>query len=666
MYNGTLDYVAWASEQPPRRPGFQGEGGPHFLHTDCETVKHHREIGKGRTWGIAKVLTATALGLILASSLDLGQLAAKEPNPQFTAQEFREAVKFLASDKLKGRGNGTKELDEAAAYIAKRFRKSGLQPAGDNRTYLQHFMMTVGANLGANNSLVYESGATRQTLGLQQDFVPFSFSAEGSLQAPLVFAGYGITAPDLHYDDYAGVEVKEKIVIVLRHEPQEDDEKSVFAGRQLTTHAAIVNKAINAKNHGAVGMILVNDMGNHPKEPDDLIRFGMLAGPEEMKLAALQVKAAVVEEWLKASGKSLEALRQAIDRDLANHSFALEPFTRVALTVDVQRIRRQVANVVGLLPGQNERLGKQAIVIGAHYDHLGLGDNHSLAPSLIGQVHHGADDNASGTSGLLELARGLAARRAELKRSVVFVAFAGEETGLLGSSYYTQHPAVPLDQTIAMINLDMIGRISKNKLYVGGAGTSPGFKKLVEDANRSAGFELSYSASGYGASDHMSFNVREVPVLFFFSGLHSDYHKPSDTWEKIDAASGAKVVELVANIVGELDALPEKPQYVRVAEPASPAMGGGGGYGTYFGSVPDFGEAEHGGVKFADVREGSPAAKAGFKGGDVLIEFDAKKIDNLYDFTYALRAHKPGDKVIVTVLRNGERLTREVTLEARK
>jgi len=647
--------------------GFQGRSGPYFLHTECEIVNHHRKIAKVRAGRIAIVLAAAGLGLLLASALHVARLAAKEA--QFSAQEFREAVKFLASDKLKGRGDGTKELDEAAAYIAKHFRKDGLQPAGDNRTYLQHFMMTVGAKLGANNSLVYESGATRKTLALQQDFIPFSFSADGSFQAPLVFAGYGITAPDLHYDDYTGIEVKDKIVIVLRHEPQEDDDKSVFAGKQLTTHAGIVSKAINAKNHGAVGMILVNDTGNHPTEPDDLIRFGTLAGPEEMKLAALQVKAAVVEEWLKPAGKSLDALRQAIDRDLSNHSFALDPSARVALTVDVERIRRQVANVVGILPGQDEKLGKQAIVIGAHYDHLGLGDSHSVAPSLIGQVHHGADDNASGTSGVLELAHGLAARRSELKHSVVFVAFAGEETGLLGSSYYTQHPAVPLDQTIAMLNFDMIGRISKNKLYLGGTGTSPGFKKLVEEANRaipSGGFELGYSASGYGASDHMSFTTREVPVLFFFSGLHGDYHKPSDTWEKIDAAGGAKVVELAANIVKELDALPDKPQYVQVAEPVSPVMGGGGGYGTYFGSVPDFGESEHGGVKFADVREGSPAAKAGFKGGDVLVEFDGKKIDNLYDFTYALRAHKPGDKVMVTVLRSGKPLTREVTLEARK
>jgi len=526
-------------------------------------------------------------------------------------------------------------------------------------------MMTVGAKLGPNNSLTYEIGGARKALALGQDFIPFSFSADGTFQASLVFAGYGITAPDLEYDDYKGIDANGKIVVVLRHEPQEDADKSVFAGKQLTTHSAIVNKAINARNHGAVGMILVNDTGGHANQPDELIRFGTLAGPEEMKLAALQIRAALVDEWLKPLGRSLEALRQAIDKDLATHSFALDPALRLSITIDVERIRKQVANVIGVWPGQDDKLSKQAIVIGAHYDHLGLGNEHSLAPRLIGQIHPGADDNASGTSGLLELAQGLARQHGALRRSLIFVAFAGEETGLLGSSYYANHPAIPLDQTMAMINLDMIGRVSKNRLYVGGTGTSPGFKKLLEEANRSVGFDLSYSASGYGAGDHMSFTVREVPVLFFFSGLHSDYHKPSDTWEKIDAAEGVRVVELLAHVVRELDGLPDRPQYVRVAEPVPHAMGGGRGYGPYFGSIPDFGEVEHG-VRFADIRDGSPAGKAGFKGGDVLIEFGDKKIENLYDFTYALRAHKPGDKVIVTVLRNGARLTREVTLEVRK
>ncbi len=385
-----------------------------------------------------------------------------------------------------------------------------------------------------------------------------------------------------------------------------------------------------------------------------------------MRLASGQVKASIVDGWLKASGRSLDELRQAIDKDLTSQSFVMDPSMRITLMVDVVRIRRKVANVVGILWGSDPRLRDEAIVIGAHYDHLGLGDEHSLAPSRVGEVHHGADDNASGTSGLLELAVGLARHRRELKRSVVFLAFAGEESGLLGSSYYTEHPAVPIDHTIAMLNLDMIGRVSKNKVYIGGTGTSADFQKIVEEANRSSGFELSYSASGYGASDHMSFTVREVPVLFFFSGLHADYHKPSDTWEKIDAAQGIRVVQLVAEVTRRLDDVREKPLFVRVAEPATRGMaGGGGGYGPYFGSIPDMGESEHG-VKFADVRDGSPASKTGFRGGDVLVEFDGKKIDNLYDFTYALRAHKPGDKVMVTVLRDGQRLTREITLEVRK
>ena len=591
--------------------------------------------------------------------------AANAPETQFTSKEFLEPIKYLASDKLKGRGDGTKELDEAAQYIAKHFKKFGLKPAGDNGTYLQRFKITVGAQMGPNNSVTYQSGVTRSALSAQ-DFVPFSFSEAVTVQAPLLFAGYGITAPEFNYDDYKGVDAKGKIVLVLRHEPQENDEKSVSAGKQLTTHAEIVNKAIIARNHGAVGMILVNDLGNHPGEADELLRFGTLTGPEEMQVAALQVKAAVVDEWLKPAGKSLEELRHAIDKDLSNHSFALPPSAQVALSVDIKRVRKEVSNVIGAVAGEDEKLAGQCIVVGAHYDHLGLGDQHSLAPSQIGQIHHGADDNASGTSAVLELADGLGHGRARPAHTLLFITFAGEETGLLGSNYYTNHPACSLDKTLAMLNMDMIGRVSKNKLYVGGTGTSPGFKKLVEDADRNVGFDLSYSGSGYGASDHMSFTVRSLPVLFFFSGLHSDYHKPSDTWEKINAEDGAKVVRLVAQVVEGLDQLKEKPQFVRVAEPTAPAMGGGGGYGPYFGSIPDFGEAEHGGVKFADVRDGSPAAKAGFKAGDILIDFGGKQIDNLYDFTYALRAHKPGDKVSVTVLRNGEKVTREVTLEVRK
>jgi Peptidase family M28/PDZ domain/PA domain len=620
--------------------------------------------GNNRSLGSLGSSIISTLVLVLTGSIFLA--AQESSRTQFSALEFIEPIKYLASDQLQGRGNGTPELDQAANYLAERFRKSGLRPAGGDGTFLQHFTLVVGAKLGERNSVIFKSDAREESLQVLENFVPISFSSNSAAEAPLAFAGYGITAPEHHYDDYQGLDANGRIVIVLRHEPQENDEKSVFEGRQLTSHAQIANKAINAKNHGALGMILVNDLGNHPGDPDELFRLTDVEGPQEMNIPIVQVKPAIVDEWLKPSHHTLDELRQQIDKDLAKHSFVLDSTVHVAMTVDIERIHRPVANVVGVLPGSDRSVADQYIIIGAHYDHLGLGQQHSLAPREIGQIHHGADDNASGTSGVLELADAFTHTSQRPRHSIVFICFAGEELGLLGSAYYANHPTFPIKQAVAMMNMDMIGRVSKNKLYVSGTGTSPGFQKLVQDANHALNFDISFSSSGYGASDHTSFTVKEVPVLFFFSGLHSDYHKPSDTSDKIDAADGARVVELVANVVSGLDALNDKPQYVRVAEPAHSATGGGGGYGPYFGSIPDFGEVEHGGVKFSDVRDGSPAAKAGFKAGDILIEFDGKKIDNLYDFTYALRAHKPGDKVAVTVLRGTEKLTRDVTLEVRK
>jgi hypothetical protein len=627
-----------------------------------------RKQGKPHLYGRVVVLAMVGVSALALLTLEgrLTQVCRATTESRFSAQEFLAPIKFLASDQLKGRANGTPQLDLAAKYIAAHFRKFRLKPAGDNGTYLQGFSLVVGAKLGRKNVAVFERGATSATLKVRQNFVPLSFSANATVEAPLVFAGYGITAPEYHYDDYQGLDATGRVAIVLRHEPQEDDEHSVFAGKQLTSHAGIVNKAINAKNHGAKAMILVNDLGNHPGQPDNLLRLDEVSGPQEMSIPVIQVKADTVNNWLKPSGHALDELRQAIDKDLSRHSMPLDASSRLALTVDIERIHRKAANVVAELPGDDPAFTDQYIVVGAHYDHLGLGGQNSLAPRQQGQIHHGADDNASGISGVLELADVLAHSSERPRHSIIFICFAGEELGLLGSAYYAEHPSFALKQTIAMINMDMIGRVSNNRLYVAGTGTSPGFQQLVQDANRALKFDLSYSASGYGASDQTSFTVHEVPVFFFFSGLHSDYHKPSDTWDKINAASGARVVELVSNVVTGLDTLNDKPQYVRVAEPAGSATGGGSGYGPYFGSIPDFGQAEHGGVKFSEVRDGSPAGKAGFKACDVLVEFDGKKIDNLYDFTYALRAHKPGDKVIVTVLRGSERVTREVTLEMRK
>lgn len=603
--------------------------------------------------------TALFLSLSLAAAAAwAGARGAIDP------QRYLNDVKYLASPELKGRGDGTPELEKAADYIAKQFRAAGLKPV-QGKAYFQAFSVTINAKLGPANQLASSEGGQRTELKLNDDFVPFNFSAKAKLAGPLVFAGYGITAPEYGYDDYSGVDVKGKIVLVLRHEPQEVDEKSVFAGRMLTDHANFPRKASNAKAHGASAVILINDRFNHRGETDQLERFGRTAGPMDAGIPFVQVKSEVAERWFQAAGKNLEEIQTGIDKDLHGRAFAFPETLQIEGMADVERESKTVHNVAAYLPGESD----EYVVIGAHYDHLGLGEQFSMSPSEKGQVHPGADDNASGVAGVLELARWFAARP-KPKRGVLFLAFAGEELGLLGSSYYVNDAELPIQKAVAMINLDMIGRIRDDKVYVGGAGTGNTLKALLEDTIPKHQIKVDFSdAAGYGSSDHTSFTTKQVPVLFFFSGLHGDYHRPSDTWDKIDAPAAAKLLGLVGDVSERLVAAETRPQFVRVKPPAGAmgamAGGGGPGYGASFGSVPDFGFNAKG-VKFADVREGTPAAKAGLKGGDVLVEFDGKPIDNLYDFTYALRAHKPGDVVPVKVLRDGAEMKVQVTLEKRR
>lgn len=620
-----------------------------------------------KNWELGLAVVALVVTLGWAQSPQAApQTPTKQAAPAIAAAKVQEHVNYLANPAMKGRGTGTTELDKAARYIAQEFREDGLEP-GAGKSYFQKFTVTVGAKLGPKNDLEMtrkpegDVGKTeRQRVGV--DYVPLNFSDSGQAAVGLVFAGYGITADEYKYDDYLHMDLKDKAVIVLRNEPQKDDEKSAFDGRQPTQYSQIVWKAINARNHGAKLMIVVNDQPG-PGEEDTLIKFGSLTGPENAGILLIQAKRDVVDAWLKPSGKTLADLQKAIDEKLQAQSFYV-PEVNLSLHVDVRKITAPTQNVVGVIRGSDPKLAEEAIVIGAHYDHLGLGERNSLAPSQAGKVHAGADDNASGTAALLELASALSKRRRDLRRSVVFLAFSGEELGLLGSAWYTKSPVWPLEITAAMINLDMVGRPRDGKLYVGGVGTSPGFRAIVEAANRT-GLQLAFQESGYGSSDHQSFYVKNVPVLFFFSGLHADYHKPSDTPEKIQSADLARVADLAMGTALTLAAAEQKPQFVRVQEARPVTGGGGGGYGAYFGSIPDMGEDVQG-VKFADVRDGSPAAKAGLKAGDVLVEFAGKEIKNLYDFTYALRAHRPGETVAVVVVRGGQRMTVNVALEVRK
>jgi len=608
-----------------------------------------------------KLLKRAALGVALCSFAMTA--AVNGASASIDPARYLDDVKFLASVKLKGRGTGTPELEKAAAFIAAKFRSFGLQPI-DGKSYYQAFSVTTNAKLGKDNRFAYEADGRPVRLAFPDDFIPFNFSAREEINGGVVFAGYGITAPEYNYDDYKGIDVRGKIVLILRHEPQEFDEKSIFAGKVFTQHAQFWSKASNAKMHGARGVVLMTDRAAHPSDADDLERFAESAGPGDAGIPFVQIRYEIAERWFAMAGKNAGEIQKGIDQDLQPRSFAFPDALQVDANLDVERAVKTVHNVAGYLPGATD----EYVVIGAHYDHLGLGEQFSLAPSLAGTVHPGADDNASGTAGVIELARWFATQPKQ-KRGILFLTFAGEELGLLGSSYFVNHPSLPLDKDVAMINMDMIGRMRDGKVFIGGVGTGTTLRKLLEEVAPKYGLHIDYSEAGYGSSDHTSFTAKQVPVLFFFSGLHADYHKPSDTWDKIDAPDAAKLLQLVAEVGEDLREAPDRPLFVRVKEPVHGDMAGsasgGGGYGPYFGSIPDFGETVKG-VKFADVREDSPAAKAGFKPGDVLVEFDGKPIQNLYDFTYALRAKKPGDEVMVKVMRGSEPVEAKVLLTKRK
>ncbi|MBI2688360.1 MAG: M28 family peptidase [Acidobacteria bacterium] len=604
--------------------------------------------------------------ILFAAALSVTAIwAAELPKPHsIDAEHYLHYVKVLASEKMRGRGTGSKELEAAAELIGKEFKAAGLHPV--NGSYFQRFPVTTQAKLGDANRLVLSVDGRKDSLTFERDFVPLNFSSAGDVTGEAVFVGYGITAPEYNYDDYADIDVKDKIVVFFRREPQESDDKSPFAGRVYTRHAQFDSKATNAKLHGAKGAIILSDILSSGS--GDLEKFARNAGPANAGIPFVMMKAESVERMFEKAGKNVREIYRDIDKDLKPRSFAFPTGIQISMKADVERVVKTVRNVAGYLPGETD----EHVVVGAHYDHLGMGEQFSMAPGMVGKPHLGADDNASGTAGVIELARWMTAQP-KPKRGVLFMTFAGEELGLLGSSYYVNHPLLPIEKAVAMINMDMIGRVKDGRVFVGGSGTGANFDELLKQIPPPEGLQFDMSeTAGYGSSDHTSFTTKQVPVLFFFSGLHGDYHKPSDTWDKINAKSAAQLLGYIGGAVQRLSNDLPRPQYVRVLPPQSShgssgsgSPGGGSGYGPNFGSIPDFAEPPTG-VRFADVREGSPAAKAGLKAGDILVSFDGKKVQNLMDFTVLLRQKKPGDEVEVQVLRGNQTITAKVLLTARK
>ncbi len=581
---------------------------------------------------------------IFAQSLD---------SPDITAAEIQEHINYLASDELKGRDSGSEGCLEAARYIENEFKKYGLTPLFDG-SYMQEFPFISTIQLTDNNLLTITLPDTELNPVLHEDYITVPFSGNADVDAKLVFAGFGISAPNLEYDDYENLDVEGKVVIVLRNHPDQDNPHSEF-----DKFAPLRKKSSVARDKGALGIIFVNGYEEF-KEGDDLVNFTYDRGGAVTGFAIANVKREIVEEIFSSSGLSFKTYYENIIAEKKPASFIFDN-VNVRLSTGIEEVETISWNVAGYLPATNPKFKDEYIVLGAHFDHLGMGGQNSLYQGDEPQVHNGADDNASGTTGLLELAEKFASVKNKLNRNIIFVAFSGEELGLLGSGYFVNNMPINSNQVATMINMDMIGRLNDEKsLIVYGTGTSTNWKVFLDDIN-GYGFSLTFNDEGYGPSDHSSFYGKEIPVLFFFTGTHTDYHRPSDDADKINASGEEEVLKYIYDVTNFISTLTDAPDYLLVEKTD---MGQMPGRKVWVGTIPDFaGEVD--GYKISGVSEGGPAQLGGLQGGDIIIKFGEKKISNIYDFTYAIADFVPGDKVKVIVKRGEEEITFELTLRSK-
>jgi len=579
-------------------------------------------------------------------------------------RRFQTHVNYLASDELEGRGVGSRGIELAADYIADRFREIGLEPAGDNGTYFQSFEMTLRRTLTDEARLSIKGAAT--PLRLREDFVPFNFSSDEAFSGPVVFCGYGTVAPEENRDDFADVNVDQGVVLMLRGEPPSWSDET----GELTRHAMFRSKVYNAKDRGAVAVLIVNQKPA-AGEADDLTQF-VAEGAEAYGIPAFHVTRAAASAML-AAGRfdALEVLQRKADE--GDSVSADVPHVAVDGQAVFRKVSASTRNVLGLLRGTGA-LAEETVVVGAHYDHLGIQRpmmrrfkaGKPVHETSDPQIHNGADDNASGTSGVIETAR-LLAEGPRLKRSVLFIAFTGEESGLHGSKHYVEHPTVPIESTVAMLNMDMIGRLpaGSDDLLVFGMRSGAGVPDIVERAAAEVGLEAKPSPDTGGRSDHAPFIRREVPSMHFFTGFNGDYHKPSDDSHKINASGGAKVVSLVRKTACAIAMLDERPEFREPPQPSrQPDSGGSPSYRVVMGIAPEYAEDGTPGMAVEAVTPEGPADLAGMKAGDRILRISDKEVANIYDYMAATRGNKPGDVVGVVVLRDGREIVLQVTLAA--
>ncbi len=562
---------------------------------------------------------------------------------QLNAQSLSEKnslqhIKYLSSDKLQGRYPGTEGNKLAAEYIRDHFANAGLELIYDKG--FQSFEVVTGVKLIDENYLVTENyNAT-----LKKDFIPLSFSANATASGHVVFVGYSIVIPD-KWDDYSGIDVKGKWALSLTGDPEPDNPKSGFIA-----HASDRQKALNARDRGAIGLLLVK--GTEQDKEDKLMPAYYDKNASDAGIPVINITRKLADHLISGRGFTIEEIEKELQASLQPFSF--EAFTDIKAKVSLEYVKVSTQNVVAILYGNSNELSEEYIVIGAHHDHLGMGGtgSGSRMPDSIA-VHHGADDNASGVAALLELASNMASKQSRNKRSILFVSFGAEEMGLVGSKYFVSNLPVPASQIKTMINLDMIGRLKKDSvLTIGGTGTAKEMDEILSTFENDLPFKISRQPDGYGPSDHAAFYAASIPVLFFTTGAHEDYHTPLDTWDKINISGLEAISDFVYDLSNYLADHTESLTFTESGTMTRTGMGRG--YKITLGIIPDYASTNQG-LRVDGVRQEGPAARAGIMKGDVIIAMNGLQVGNIYDYMARLNTLNAGDTVIVEVMRNGKK-----------
>lgn len=578
-------------------------------------------------------------------------------------ERMRADLQFLTSDECEGRGPGTDGINKAADHIAAAFRAAGLKPGGKDGGYFQPFQLRGPAKPPKIAMSLRGPNGIQIPLS-DDDYAALGMTGGGKVSGELVFIGHSVANEKVAYDDFKGLDLEGKIAVMLRRVPRYTGDKRFADDSVMQEVVALAKKVENAEKNKAAAVLLINDKSTLVDSGDVMAQFSSRAFGTPAKIPAIHIRRELGDLIVrKGLGKSLEQLEKELDKDLKPQNGPLKGWSAdVDLALDRNRMI-DVKNVVGVLEG-NGPLAEEIVIIGAHYDHLGYGGSGSLARNSK-EIHHGADDNASGTTSILELARRFGSMKDRQGRKLVFMTLSGEELGLLGSAHYCKEPLFPLDKTVAMINLDMVGRcaIDKDenleKMEIGGIGTGKSFEKMIDRYNERYKFKLKKTATGMGPSDHQSFYLKNLPVLFFFTGLHTDYHRPSDTWDKINLDSMAKIVNMVEEVAKEVSTTEEKIEFVKVAGPARPA-GEGGRPRLSLGIMPDYNDDGEG-LLLSGVTPGGAAEKAGLKEGDRIVSINGQPVKNITSYMAEMRKAEKDKALEVIYTRKDVKTTVKIT-----